>query len=92
MAIIFLMYPTGLWATHADNTHCTWGTPPSSSTSGTALSASYTNVAACISEANTGDTINVPAGTQTWSSNIVLSKEVKLRGRVRHHQHHQGLQ
>lgn len=45
-----------------------------------AADASYTEVAACVSAATTGDTITVPAGTETWGSALVINKSIILKG------------
>ena len=46
----------------------------------TAASAAYTDVKACTDSATYGDTVNIPAGTQTWGNTIALTKDVKLIG------------
>jgi len=43
-------------------------------------STSRSAVAAAISSANTGDTVVVPAGTSTWTSQIQFNKEIYLIG------------
>lgn len=53
-----------------------------SSPSWTAADASNTEIQACIDGAGVqaGDTINVPAGTVTWTGAVTLSKNVHLKG------------
>lgn len=52
-----------------------------SSPSWTAASASQADVAACVTAASSGDTINVPADTKTWLSAVTIaSKKIKLVG------------
>src|SRR5688572_21072380 len=46
----------------------------------TAQSLSRVDVAAAIQLASDGDTINIPAGTSTWSSPVVVNKGVTLLG------------
>src|SRR5271166_329182 len=45
-----------------------------------AASCSQTDVQNAINSANSGDTVNIPAGNCTWSSAMTLSKFVKLHG------------
>jgi hypothetical protein len=45
-----------------------------------AASPSYADVSAAVSAAVPGDTIIVPAGTATWSSQLVITKSVSLIG------------
>lgn len=49
-----------------------------SSPTWTAADASRDEVAACITAASDGDTINIPAGTPTWTSEITLSADKLL--------------
>lgn len=51
-----------------------------SSPTRTAASASQTDVTACITAASNGDTINVPAGSVTWASQITLTKNLAIIG------------
>lgn len=51
-----------------------------SSPAWTAASASITDVSDCVTAASTGDTINVPAGTETWGSVITVAKSVSIIG------------
>lgn len=46
----------------------------------TAANTSFTEVSACVTAASTGDTINIPAGSSTWTSKITLTKSVNLIG------------
>jgi hypothetical protein len=46
----------------------------------TAASPSYADVSAAVSSASSGDTVIVPAGTATWSSQLVITKGIKLIG------------
>ncbi len=46
----------------------------------TAASPSYADVAAAISAAVAGGTVLVPAGTATWSTNLVITKAITLIG------------
>lgn len=59
-----------------------WAACSGSSPNRTAANASQTEVAACITAASDGDTINVPAGTYTWSSPPALpdTKGLKIIG------------
>ena len=43
-------------------------------------SPSYANVSAAVTQAHDGDTINVPPGSATWSSTLVISKAITLQG------------
>lgn len=45
-----------------------------------ASSASYADVAAAVSAASAGDTVQVPAGSSTWSSQLVITKGIILQG------------
>jgi hypothetical protein len=46
----------------------------------TAADASYAEVKACYDGATAGDTINVPAGSATWSSQLAITKSIYLIG------------
>jgi hypothetical protein len=46
----------------------------------TAASPSYADVSAAVSSASPGDTVIVPVGTATWSSNLIITKGIKLIG------------
>ena len=46
----------------------------------TAASANTSDVAACITAASEGDTINVPAGTVTWTSGVTIGKGLTING------------
>jgi PKD repeat protein len=46
----------------------------------TAASPSYADVSAAIAAATSGDTVMVPAGSATWSSQLMITKEIKLIG------------
>lgn len=46
----------------------------------TATSCSYSDVSAAVSSASPGDTVQVPAGSCTWSSTLTLNKGVNLTG------------
>jgi len=46
----------------------------------TAASPSFSDVSAAISSANSGDTVIVPAGSATWSSQLVITKGIRLVG------------
>ena len=45
-----------------------------------AASCSYSDVSSAISSASAGDTVNVPAGSCTWSSTLSISKSIELIG------------
>lgn len=51
-----------------------------SSPSWTAANVSYIEVSDCINKATEGDTIKIPAGKSSWSSNLVITKGVNLIG------------
>lgn len=40
----------------------------------------YTSVASCVSQASAGDTINVNAGSASWSSTLSVTKQISLIG------------
>ena len=46
----------------------------------TAASASYADVSTAVAQAHDGDTVTVPAGTQTWSSTLTINKAITLQG------------
>jgi len=47
----------------------------------TAASTSYAEVSACVTAASSGDTINIPGGTSTWNTRLVISsKSLWLKG------------
>jgi len=46
----------------------------------TATSCSYTAVSAAVASANDGDTVMVPAGTCTWTNEIVINKGITIQG------------
>jgi PKD repeat protein len=46
----------------------------------TAASPSYADVSAAISSASSGDTIIVPAGTATWTSQLIIAKPISVIG------------
>jgi hypothetical protein len=46
----------------------------------TAASCSYADVSAAIASASTEDTVNVPAGSCTWSSTLAITKGINLIG------------
>ena len=45
-----------------------------------AASASYADVSAAVSAANSGDTVVVPAGTATWNTALTITKRIWLQG------------
>jgi uncharacterized repeat protein (TIGR02543 family) len=45
-----------------------------------ALDAQEANVAAAIANASDGDTVTVPAGTATWSTQLTITKHITLQG------------
>jgi len=49
-------------------------------TGGVADTCSLTDVQECYTEASEGDTITIPAGTCTWSSQLSISKSIKIQG------------
>lgn len=51
-----------------------------SSPSWTAVSPGRTDVSDCVTAASNGDTINVPAGSATWSSVLVVAKNLSIIG------------
>lgn len=55
-----------------------WATCTGSSPTWTSASCSLSDVSACLSAASAGDTVNVPAGSCTWSSTITISKSLYL--------------
>jgi len=69
--LIILLLPSIVWAA------CSGSSPNL-----TAASSSQTDVAACVTASITGDTINVPAGTSTWSSAISIpaAKDLTIIG------------
>jgi len=46
----------------------------------TAASTSQADVAGAIASASTGDTVNIPAGTSTWTSAIAVTKSISIIG------------
>jgi hypothetical protein len=46
----------------------------------TAASPSFADVSAAVAAAGRGDTVNVPAGSATWSSTLTLTKGISLQG------------
>ena len=40
----------------------------------------YNSVLAAVGQANTGDTVLIPAGTATWSQTLAINKVIKLIG------------
>jgi len=46
----------------------------------TAASPSFSDVRAAVSRAKAGDTVIVPSGSATWTSNLVITKGIKLIG------------
>lgn len=51
-----------------------------SSTNIVAASCSYADVAAAIASAVDGDTVEIPAGTCTWTTTLVVTKAITLQG------------
>jgi hypothetical protein len=45
-----------------------------------ALSPSYSDVSSAVSSASVGDTVIVPAGSATWSSQLLIQKGITLQG------------
>ena len=45
-----------------------------------AISCSYADVSAAITSANSGDIVNVPAGTCTWTSQLLITKGISFMG------------
>ena len=66
--ILFLCFPFVSWAA------CTGSSPTWTSTP------DRTSVASCVSQATAGDTINISAGTETWSSGVTINKSLTLSG------------
>lgn len=70
--LLFWAMPTSVWAT------CTGASPTWTSTP------DQTSVQTCIDNASTGDTINITAGTATWTSStvaaVVITKAITLQG------------
>lgn len=58
----------------------TWAACAGSSPTWTAASASIADISACVTAANPGDTINVPADSKTWTGQLSITKGVKLIG------------
>ncbi len=46
----------------------------------TAKSVSFPDVAAAVGAATDGDTVTIPAGTESWTSTLVITKGVTLQG------------
>jgi hypothetical protein len=69
--IPFLFMPIGVWSACVESPSNTW-----------TCDASYTSLSALMSNAalDAGDIINVNSGTQTWSSTLVVQKNVIFRG------------
>ena len=44
------------------------------------VSGSYNDVAACIKNTIDGDTVNIPAGNYTWSSEIIITQNITIQG------------
>jgi len=55
-----------------------WAACSGSSPTWTAANATRAEVAACVTAASSGDTINVPSGTSTWASDIELPNNKDL--------------
>lgn len=51
-----------------------------SSPTWTAADTTYTEVAACVTAASAGDTINVPSGSSVWATKLTITKNVSLIG------------
>lgn len=68
--ISILLVPFNLWAACSGSSP-TWTTTPD-----------YTSVSSCVSNAKSGDTINITAGSgaATWSGNLVITKGINLIG------------
>ena len=47
----------------------------------TAVSCNYADVLAAYNLANNGDIVQIPSGTCTWSSTLIVSKSITLKGR-----------
>lgn len=57
-----------------------WAACTGASPTWTAASAATTDVSDCVTAASAGDTINVPAGSATWSSAVTVSKALSIIG------------
>ena len=57
-----------------------WGACGGSSPTWTAASASYADVNDCVTAASSGDTINVPSGTETWNTQLTITKTLTIQG------------
>lgn len=68
-AFVLLLLPSSVWAA-CGGASPTW----------TAADATRDEVAACVTAASAGDTINVPAGSATWSSAVTVNKAVSIIG------------
>src|SRR5262245_33410925 len=55
-----------------------WAACGGASPNRSAASANYVDVKDCITVAVNGDTITVPSGSATWTSNLSISKFLKL--------------
>lgn len=72
--MMWLMFIGALvWGTVAEAA-CTGSSPTWTSTP------DRTSVGSCVTSASAGDTINVDAGTATWSSTLTISKNISLIG------------
>lgn len=73
LALILLLVFVGLCPARVDAA-CTGSSPTWTTT------ADYASVSSCVSGATAGDTINISAGSATWSSTLTLTKAVSLIG------------
>ncbi len=51
-----------------------------SSPSLTASSANYADVLDCVNASNSGDTVNIPAGSATWGASLQITKGITIKG------------
>jgi hypothetical protein len=74
MRLLILALLVVLWAVPA-GAECGGASP-----TWTAANATQAEVALCVTAASAGDTINVPAGSETWTSAITVNKAISIIG------------
>ncbi len=67
ISFLFLL-PVGSWAACTGSSP-NWMTTPD-----------YTSVASCVSQASSGDTVTISAGSATWSSRLTITQGITLKG------------
>lgn len=68
LVVLLLLIPSMLYAA------CTGSSPAWTTTP------DYGSVSSCVTQANSGDTIDVLPGTATWGSMLTITKGIKLKG------------